>query len=189
MEDKIVAVCGHPELYDTTAYSDRDRTKKENAWRKVSEEIGLPEEVCRKKWKGLRDTYLKERRKECERKSGDTSSNMGRVVEEDRTTEYEEQVSDAAAGPSGIDIGVTRRTRKRTRGSDREREIEAFLLEALKRPAPPAPPPPSEDELFLKSLVHSLQRLSPQQKEFVKFQIHKLIYEPSSVVLNLEPAE
>lgn len=67
----------------------------------------------------------------------------------------------------------------------RESEIEKLLVEALKRPALPAPPPPSEDDLFLKSL----QRLSPQQKEFVKFQIHKLIYESSTVVLNLEPAE
>lgn len=50
---------------------------------------------------------------------------------------------------------VTRRTRKRTSGSEREREsgIGKLLVEALKSPILPAPPPPSEDELFLKSLV------------------------------------
>ncbi len=37
-----MAVCGHPELCDTTTYLHRDRTKKETAWRKVSEEVGLP---------------------------------------------------------------------------------------------------------------------------------------------------
>eukprot|EP00064_Thunnus_orientalis_P007686 superscaffoldBa00000868_g7708 len=86
-------------------------------------------EVCQKKWNGLRDTYLKERRKDSERKNGsaagpakrwkypavlsfldpfvtpiETSSNMGWVVEEDRTADYEDQVSDTAAGPSGIVI-------------------------------------------------------------------------------------
>ncbi|RXN18500.1 transcription factor Adf-1-like protein [Labeo rohita] len=30
----------------------------------------LTQEVCRKKWKSLRDTYLKERRKETEKRSG-----------------------------------------------------------------------------------------------------------------------
>ena len=90
----------------------------------------LSEEVCGRKWKGLRDTHLKEKRKETERKSGsaagsakswkyfavlsfldpfvtprETSSNMGRVVEEDRTAEYKDKVSDTAAGPLGIDIG------------------------------------------------------------------------------------
>ena len=81
-----------------------------------------------------------------------------------------------------------RRAHKRSLGRDREREIEEQLLIAL-RSAPPAPPPLSEDELFCKSLVPSLGRLPPQQKEFVKFQIYKLIYEASTVVLNLEHLE
>ena len=87
---------------------------------------------------------------------------------------------------------VMRRTQKWTRGSDRESEMEKLLVEALKRsapPVPPAPPPPSEDELFLKSLVPSWKRLLPQRTELVKFQIHKLMYESSYVVLSVEPLE
>ncbi len=42
MEEEIVAVCGHPNLYDTISYLYRDWTKKEIAWRKVSKEVGLP---------------------------------------------------------------------------------------------------------------------------------------------------
>ena len=42
MEERlIVAVCGHPVLYDSAAVFYRDRTKKEEAWAKVSEEVGL----------------------------------------------------------------------------------------------------------------------------------------------------
>ncbi|XP_049432793.1 uncharacterized protein LOC125889110 [Epinephelus fuscoguttatus] len=219
------------------------------------------EEICRRKWKGLRDTYLKEKKKERERKSGlagtggkrwkysavlsfldpfvtpkETSGNMRvGVEEEDRTAEYtqdegpvEDQGSNAAAAePSDVDMGdmpdhscdsseaepapaaaaaspaaaaastaiqpprARKRTNKRSdrTESDRRSEIEALLVATLRRPQEPAPPPPSDDELFLRSLVPALQRLSPQQKEFVKFQIHKLIYESSTLILNLEPVE
>ncbi len=69
-------------------------------------------------------------------------------------------------------------------------EVEQQLLKALQtRPVAPAPPPRSVDELFLLSLVSSMQRLPPQTKECVKFQILKLIYESSTVLLNLEKVE
>ena len=43
MEEKIVvAVSGFPEIYDTMSYIYRDRNKKELAWRKISEEVGIP---------------------------------------------------------------------------------------------------------------------------------------------------
>uniref|UniRef100_A0A8C5DKW8 MADF domain-containing protein n=1 Tax=Gouania willdenowi TaxID=441366 RepID=A0A8C5DKW8_GOUWI len=68
MADKIiVAVCSYPVLYDTSSPFYRDRNKKVQAWTKVSQVVGLPGEfldVCRKKWKGLRDVYLRERKKE-----------------------------------------------------------------------------------------------------------------------------
>uniref|UniRef100_A0A3B5AB51 MADF domain-containing protein n=1 Tax=Stegastes partitus TaxID=144197 RepID=A0A3B5AB51_9TELE len=173
-EKLIVAVCVHPELYDTLA------------WKKVSEEDGEPVESCRKKWKSLRDTYLKERRKETERSSGsaavtgkrwkysavlsfldpfvtprETLGNMEEVVEEHRAAEYDlidNQAPDreAAAGQS---------------------ELEDQGLLTAKDTHAHTPPPPSEHELFLKSLLPSLERLPPQKKQFVKFQIHKLICE------------
>ncbi|XP_051977935.1 uncharacterized protein LOC127639764 [Xyrauchen texanus] len=71
MEEKLIlAVSSHPELYDSTSYFNRDRNKKDLAWKRVSEEIGQPEDFCRKKWKSLRDTYLKEKRKEMDKRSG-----------------------------------------------------------------------------------------------------------------------
>ncbi|CAK6970780.1 transcription factor Adf-1-like [Scomber scombrus] len=127
MEEKlIVAVCGHPVLYDTTAVFYRDRYKKEEAWAKVGAEVGLTVEVCRKKWKGLRDTYLKKKR-EGERRSGsaggelkkwrfsavlsflepfttprETSGNMGGGFEEDGAAENTLSLDgEGEAGPSG----------------------------------------------------------------------------------------
>ncbi|ROL48142.1 hypothetical protein DPX16_3133 [Anabarilius grahami] len=99
--------------------------------------------------------------------------------------------SASPAGPStsaAVPTGPRRRAQRRPR--EQPSEVERELLEVLRtRPVAPAPRPRSEDELFLLSLVPSLQRMPPQTKDFVKFQIHKLIYENSTVVLNLEQLE
>ncbi|KAL3067606.1 hypothetical protein OYC64_017351 [Pagothenia borchgrevinki] len=237
MEEKIVvAVSGFPEIYDTMSYFYRYRNKKELAWRKISEQVGISEEVCRRKWKSLSDTYVKERKREKEdKRSGSaagtnkkwkysavlsfldpfvtprkTTSNMVSGVEEDRTSEYggeaqgadgrdehefsegseaeehHDATADAPAGPSGV--GRAPRGRKRPRILDNEKEVHERLLEALTMRGSGALPaaPLSEDEHFLQSLLPSLQRLPTQQKNFVKFKIHRSIYEASTVVLNLE---
>ncbi|KAK0153079.1 Transcription factor Adf-1 [Merluccius polli] len=242
MEEKlIVAVTAHPELYDCSCPLYRDRNKKDRAWVSVSEVCGLPVDICRRKWKSLRDTYMRERRKVP--KSGaaagtgrkwkylgvlsfldpfitprQTSGNMGEGVEEDGTP-------DQSRESKMITLRMRRRNllslprlprllllhlllslllpllrRKKTQKRAREDEdsqhllIQNLLLETLRarppQPAPPAPQPPrSEDQLFLDSLAPSLERLEPQVKAFVKFKIHKIIYEASTVVLNLDSAE
>ncbi|MED6269323.1 hypothetical protein CHARACLAT_031889 [Characodon lateralis] len=49
MEDQIiVAVCGKPELYDSTNYFYRDKYRKDLAWRRVSEEPGVAD-----RWTGV----------------------------------------------------------------------------------------------------------------------------------------
>ncbi|XP_026044670.1 transcription factor Adf-1-like [Astatotilapia calliptera] len=71
MEEKLIsAVANYPELYDASYYFYQDRNKKDLAWRHISEEIGQPEDICRRKWKSLRDTYNKEKRTEKEKRSG-----------------------------------------------------------------------------------------------------------------------
>ena len=87
--------------------------------------------------------------------------------------------------------GKKRTKRVREDEDANNREIQRLLLESLRSQThPPAPQPPrSEDQLFLDSLAPSLERLEPQVKAYVKFQIHKLIYEAGRVVPNLDPAE
>ncbi|CAL8234229.1 unnamed protein product [Boreogadus saida] len=60
----IAAVTGHPVLYDSTLFQFRDR----NAKALASRVVGWSVNECIKKWKGLRDTYRKNRRKEKERR-------------------------------------------------------------------------------------------------------------------------
>ncbi|XP_041958864.1 classical arabinogalactan protein 9-like [Alosa sapidissima] len=68
MEEKlIVAVAGFPNLYDPSLLSYRDNDQRNSAWRRVAEIVGVPEDVCRTRWKSLRDQYTRDKRKERER--------------------------------------------------------------------------------------------------------------------------
>ncbi|CAK6962817.1 transcription factor Adf-1-like [Scomber scombrus] len=160
MENKLtVGVTAHPALYDTSCLLYRDRNRKEQAWAKVSELAGLPDQA-------------------------DSDSEPESAAAPPANAPA---VAPSAAAFVARPPKVTKRARKRAREEeDRQEKIEALLLEALQNLKKP---PPSEDELFLKSMAPALERLSPKRKAFVKFHIHKLIYEASTGVLNLEPAK
>ncbi|CDQ66739.1 unnamed protein product [Oncorhynchus mykiss] len=75
MEERIIfAVSSKPCLFDTTADSYRDINTKNATWRQVSTIVGLPEEDCRRRWRGLRDRYQRERRAEKDKRSGSSAS-------------------------------------------------------------------------------------------------------------------
>ncbi|XP_051992214.1 uncharacterized protein LOC127650670 isoform X2 [Xyrauchen texanus] len=101
--------------------------------------------------------------KSAEKPEDNTEMLRDRQDQPDQSPEGSESQSPAASSATPETAPAVRRTQNRTRGN--EAEIERFLIEALKRPAAPVPPPPSEDELFFQSLVPSLARLPPQQKE------------------------
>ncbi|KAG9259522.1 hypothetical protein AMEX_G27817 [Astyanax mexicanus] len=68
MEERlIIAVSGFPVLYDVSLFAYRDLNKKNDAWKKVSEIVGVPVEECKKRWKNLRDTFRREKNRERER--------------------------------------------------------------------------------------------------------------------------
>jgi hypothetical protein len=70
----------------------------------------------------------------------------------------------------------------RTQNRKRETEIETLLLEVLRKQNAPVPPPVlSEDEHFLKAILPSLQRLPPNAKEQIKFQMYTLLHEANCV--------
>uniref|UniRef100_A0A667WS24 BESS domain-containing protein n=1 Tax=Myripristis murdjan TaxID=586833 RepID=A0A667WS24_9TELE len=69
-ESIIVAVSLRPELWDNRLQSYRDIVKKAQAWREISHSLGL-----KKRWKNLRDKYMKERKGVREKKSGSGAEN------------------------------------------------------------------------------------------------------------------
>ncbi|KAM9703988.1 uncharacterized protein ACNS7B_002490 [Menidia menidia] len=66
----IVAVSGFPSLYDTNSATYRDLSLRGEAWRQISEMVGVPECECRRKWKTLRDQHRRERQRERARRRG-----------------------------------------------------------------------------------------------------------------------
>ncbi|MEQ2313043.1 hypothetical protein AMECASPLE_037561 [Ameca splendens] len=210
----------------------------------ISQKIPIfSEDVCRKKWKGLRDMYLKERRKELEkRRSGaaagaakkwrfsavlpfldpfvaprPTTSNMGQVEEmaedlpapspEEDTSETEDtngddteersipseapaasSVSDSAPSSSAAAQPPVGRRRRRVRPLEEPSEVERELLEALQN-RPTSPPPPwvySSMEHFFLGLAPSLERLPLDKQELIKLKLMQMIFEHSTVLLNLD---
>ncbi|KAL3976785.1 Arf-GAP domain and FG repeat-containing protein 1 [Sarotherodon galilaeus] len=211
MEEKLIsAVANRPELYDASCYFYRDRNKKDLAWRHISEEIGQPEDICRRKWKSLRDTYNKEKRTRKEKRSGSAAGSgrrwkfyavMGfldpfltpRETSGNMSTDSAAEPSPVASpgspvpGPStpvaAAPTGPQRRTaqkRSRDGSQDGPSAVELAILESLKRPRP------SPTEYSLLGLVPALESMPPQTREFVKFQMYKLGFENSTAVLNLE---
>ncbi|XP_017265942.1 uncharacterized protein LOC108232558 [Kryptolebias marmoratus] len=65
MDDKLIlAVFNYPELYNVTLPNYRCTESRTSAWRNISLALGLPSDVCKRRWKNLRDRYLKEVRME-----------------------------------------------------------------------------------------------------------------------------
>ncbi|XP_058628539.1 uncharacterized protein LOC131538616 isoform X2 [Onychostoma macrolepis] len=133
MEDKvIVTVCGHTKLYDTYSYHYRNRNKNDLAWRKVSEEVGQSEEVCRKKWKSLRDTYLKERRKETEKRSGSAAGSEKKWKYSAVLSFLDPFVSPRGIRPQGTTTPRTRaRQQQQQQGSQRQSRLVLLMAVSL----------------------------------------------------------
>ncbi|XP_068190547.1 uncharacterized protein [Antennarius striatus] len=69
MDDKLIlAVFNYPELYNVTLPNYRCTESRANAWRNISMDLGLPSDECKRKWKNMRDRYLKEVRMEIKSK-------------------------------------------------------------------------------------------------------------------------
>ncbi|XP_061561905.1 uncharacterized protein LOC133417800 isoform X3 [Phycodurus eques] len=89
----------------------------------------------------------------------------------------------------GDDESEGRRKRQRSRGN--QEILEEHLMQLLEEweSNPPPPRPTCEDTLFMTSMIPCLKRLPPGRKEYVKFKIHKLLFEQSTLTLNLEHSD
>ncbi|XP_030216398.1 nischarin-like [Gadus morhua] len=88
-----------------------------------------------------------------------------------------------AAGPGPAPAPSPPSGRKRASGVPcGNTPIQEAILQALQRDGELC-----ADAEFLNGLLPSLKRLPPDAKEYVKFQIHKVIFDATQFTLNLEP--
>ncbi|CAL8397621.1 unnamed protein product [Boreogadus saida] len=163
MEDAlIVAVCGQSVLYDTNVVSYRDRIKTEQAWVVVGEETGIPDQL-----------------------SGNESDPddvpAAAAAAATAATPAPAPAPVPAAGPAPRpQSGMKRKRASGVPGGNTP--IQEAILQALQRDGQLC-----ADAHFLNGLLPSLKRLPPDTKEYVKFQIHKVIFDATQSTLNLEP--
>uniref|UniRef100_A0A3B4BJG4 BESS domain-containing protein n=1 Tax=Periophthalmus magnuspinnatus TaxID=409849 RepID=A0A3B4BJG4_9GOBI len=160
MDDRlIVAVCQRPLIYNVTLADYKDRQKKD-----------LSGKIFARLYRG----------KEKEKRSGSAAGSAKKWRFSGVLTFLDPFISPRPR----------KRTAKRRFLESPNPTFESELLTAI-QDLPPLPPPPaasaqSDDEHFLLSLLPLLQKVSPHLKEYVKFQIHKLLYENSCVYINLD---
>ncbi|KAG1931707.1 transcription factor Adf-1-like [Pimephales promelas] len=61
-EKLIQSVSGYPVLYNASLHDYRSSERRVNAWREVAACVGLSVIECKRRWKTIRDRYIRERR-------------------------------------------------------------------------------------------------------------------------------
>uniref|UniRef100_A0A8C9YP34 Uncharacterized protein n=1 Tax=Sander lucioperca TaxID=283035 RepID=A0A8C9YP34_SANLU len=179
----ILAVFNHPELYNVTLPNYRCTESRINAWRSISTVLGLPCEylICKRKWKNMRDRYLKEVRMEIK------SKKQGEIVQS--RWKYRQLMNFIApfTGSRSGEADICGSNDDDHDNPDNESE-SLSLSSSQSTPSPtkwlvkdngtPFPNRPrDEDELFLLSFVPALKRLAPQKRCETKIKIQQVMYE------------
>uniref|UniRef100_A0A671XJT8 MADF domain-containing protein n=1 Tax=Sparus aurata TaxID=8175 RepID=A0A671XJT8_SPAAU len=180
----ILAVFNYPELYNVTLPNYRCTESRANAWRSISVVLGLPSEECKRKWKNMRDRYLKEVRLEIK------SKKQGELIQS--KWKYR-QLMNFIAPFTGSRSGVADICSNNDDDHDNP-DNESGSTESLSLPSSQRAPSPTkwlvkdngtsfpsrprdEDELFLLSFVPALKRLAPQKRCETKIKIQQIMYE------------
>ncbi|XP_045072080.1 zinc finger protein 585A-like isoform X2 [Coregonus clupeaformis] len=74
-ENLIEEVRRYTNLYNTSLKDYKDFTMTNNSWKEIAQTLRVEEQICRTKWKNLRDRYVRLRRK-MKGKSGDAASGI-----------------------------------------------------------------------------------------------------------------
>uniref|UniRef100_A0A667ZQ55 BESS domain-containing protein n=1 Tax=Myripristis murdjan TaxID=586833 RepID=A0A667ZQ55_9TELE len=179
----ILSVFNFPELYNVTLPNYRCTESRTNAWRNIS---ALE---CKRKWKNLRDRYLKEVRMEIKSKqqgemipsrwkyrqllnflapftgsrNGTTENGNNEEDHENPDNESGNTEGETTAAEDALSLPCSQTT----------------LIPAKRQAKDSSLPnrPRDEDELFLLSFVPALKRLAPQKRCETKIRIQQIMYE------------
>uniref|UniRef100_A0A8C5CPX4 Uncharacterized LOC115542182 n=1 Tax=Gadus morhua TaxID=8049 RepID=A0A8C5CPX4_GADMO len=168
----IMSVFNFPELYNVTLPTYRCTETRINAWRSISTLMGVPCEClkCKRRWKNMRDRYLKEVRTELK------SKQQGELVPS--RWKYRQRLNFLAPF-TGTRNGISENFINNN-GEDHSPPD----LDTLAADSPMSPSQNNqwgtlgdEDELFLLSFVPTLKRLAPQKRCETKMKIQQILYE------------
>uniref|UniRef100_A0A4W5LSI4 BESS domain-containing protein n=1 Tax=Hucho hucho TaxID=62062 RepID=A0A4W5LSI4_9TELE len=162
--------------------------RKARAWRAVHLQVEMPVDDCQKKWKNLRDTFVRFMRAEEQRKvsgepdshkknwmhsrrmsflnpliqakscQGDTTGDLEERGEDDKERNVESATEDDEDAPSPD-------TASESNGPSQKRRLQMDGMEDI------------EDEMFFFSLLPYVRKLPHRKKSAVKLKIHQLLHE------------
>uniref|UniRef100_A0A3Q3G0S8 BESS domain-containing protein n=1 Tax=Labrus bergylta TaxID=56723 RepID=A0A3Q3G0S8_9LABR len=193
----ILAVFNCPELYNVTLPNYRCTESRANAWRNIGLILGISckSEDCKRKWKNMRDRYLKEVRME------NKSKKQGEVFQS--RWKYRQLMNFIApfAGSRSGNPDITGNNDDDHDNLDMESSLMPDSHSLNSSQSSPTKwlvkdngasfsnRPRDEDELFLLSFVPALKRLAPQKRCETKMKIQQIMYEAEFNVTHPEPRE
>ncbi|XP_056463070.1 transcription factor Adf-1-like [Gadus chalcogrammus] len=164
-ESLITAVSESPVLYDLTLKAYHDLTKRNQAWRDISSMLGVTAEVSRKKWKYLRDKYLRERKAERDRKkSGAGATSFKRWKYMAIMGYLERHVKERVVAQSEEEIFPPSPSLSESAVDTSPPSPSTTSTVTLVTPLRPVPPPPRRRQLeqplsvFQQSILSSLEK-------------------------------
>ncbi|XP_063078769.1 MADF and BESS domain-containing protein [Engraulis encrasicolus] len=203
-ERLIAAVSDYPELYNSSLHCYKDTDRKAKAWRAVSLQVEMPEEDCRRKWKSLRDMFIKDKRSEQRRRAAGSTHHSWKfswhmafltpfiqskaghpsltgLDDPDEERDDEDGEGRAADGNASFVIQQVEGEHSGHDGPSHSHSHTQYGTGGSRNPRKRRwqvdTPDHLEDELFLFSLLPYLRRLTYSKKSAVKLKIHQILYD------------
>ncbi|XP_050307539.1 uncharacterized protein LOC126744224 [Anthonomus grandis grandis] len=189
-------------LWDVSDKEYKNRDEKINAWQEVLEmysdqNLSTPEEIrlkgteLQKKWKNIKDRFIKDLKGDS--KSGSAASKKKKYVFFDMLQFLVPQILDSSENTEGNEDGseearpaphFNQRAAMPNTISRKKASFEDKLLILLENRQPPQPLEDDDDLNFFKSLLPMVKTLNPQQKINLRVEILQVLQR----VLNPQPS-
>ncbi|XP_022086185.1 transcription factor Adf-1-like [Acanthaster planci] len=198
-ENLILEVQKYPQLYDRSLEAYKDTLQKQDIWEAVGGRVNMSGPQAAKRWKDIRDAFLKSRKKQDTKNVKPykyehvlgfllpylkTRSNMAMNDDSfadcdsdghcDRGSEgelVETQLNNSNKPPIPVPVYLIARKRKR----DESLQLGDGILNCCKEVQNGTVE--DEDDAFFRSMAAMCKKLPPSVKSRVKFQIHKFLFE------------
>ncbi|XP_023941219.1 transcription factor Adf-1-like [Bicyclus anynana] len=192
--DLIREVERRPILYDKTVSGFNKTKLRDNAWKDVQETLNVSEAECKKRWRSLRDSFIKLQRTHggrtrwpylsamkfllphVETTKGDTPARESNVKRETSDSETEELPRRSAADFSLPDLTFPD-FHSEDEEDSQSQPAKKMRLDVLEELDPCHCNRTDPDELFLLSCAPTLKRLNAKQHAVAKLKIQQVLYE------------
>ncbi|XP_033117207.1 transcription factor Adf-1-like [Anneissia japonica] len=191
-EQLIKEVEVFPELYDRSNPLHTNAERKVEIWESIGNKLATTGVEASKRWKDIRDAFVKSRRRNIARPPNKTGKPYRYAAslefllpcllkqhKKKVTSPLENGEEDAAAtGETPLHKSLKRlRTKVALKEAVPEKEEDTAKCEHV--------PEPDEDDLFFQSMACACKKLPQNVKSFVRFKIHEIIFQAENQLITV----